>query len=544
MMGDSMNVNQSLYEVIASRANQNPNFIALQFMGKRISYSELLDNIDKTAYGLSQLGIKKGDVITLCMPNVFEVIYTFYAGVKLGAIGHMVHPLTPVKQLKTQMQETNSKLLMVVDTFYDNYHEMTKELNVPLILVTPVDSFGFIKKVGYKIINKKRLANVLFDNLVIPYKKLVKQQGHVETISLDPHTSAVYLHSGGTSGTPKTIELSHYSINSLANQTEYILDEHHFENRHMLAVLPMFHGFGLCMGVHAMLVYGGVDTLMPKFNAKETINLIKKNQINYLIGVPTLFEALLNHQDFAGPHLKNLKQAFVGGDYVSPTLKERFNKVMADNTSHAQLLEGYGLTEVVTVCAVNTIFEQKIGTVGKPLPGIDVKIVDLETREVLPKNTLGEIAVTGPTRMNGYLHDEVATSSTFKMIDEKIYVLTGDYGLIDSEGYVVFKQRLKRIIKVSGMPVLPSEIETLVSSMMNISEVAAVGVKDQERGNMIKLFITVKPGSEVKMTDDEIKQKIKAELSIYAVPKSIVYLDKMPKTIIGKIDTKVLESLE
>lgn len=539
-----MNVNQSLYEVIASSANKNPNFIALQFMGKRISYFDLLQNIDKTAYGLSQLGIKKGDVITVCMPNVFEVIYAFYAGIKLGAICHMVHPLTPFKQLKTQMVETQSKLLMIVDTFYDNYHLMTKELNVPLILVTPVDSFGLIKKVGYKVINKKRLASIRYDDLIIPFKKLIEKNGHIEMATIDPMSSAVYLHSGGTSGTPKTIELSHFSINSLASQTEYILDEHDFENRHMLAVLPMFHGFGLCMGVHAMLVYGGVDTLMPKFNAKETINLIKKNQINYLIGVPTLFEALLNTNDFAGPHLKNLKQAFVGGDYVSPTLKERFNKVMADNNSHAQLLEGYGLTEVVTVCAVNTIFEQKLGTVGKPLPGINIKIVDLETKETLPINTLGEIAVSGPTRMNGYLHDELATSSTFKTIEDKIYVLTGDYGKIDDEGYIIFKQRLKRIIKVSGMPVLPSEIETLVSAMPGISEVAAIGVKDQERGNMIKLFITLKPGEEDKMTDDEIKQRIKAELSIYAVPKSIVYLDKMPKTIIGKIDTLVLEKLE
>lgn len=149
-----MNVNQSLYEVIASSANKNPNFIALQFMGKRISYFDLLQNIDKTAYGLSQLGIKKGDVITVCMPNVFEVIYAFYAGIKLGAICHMVHPLTPVKQLKTQMVETQSKLLMVVDTFYDNYHLMTKELNVPLILVTPVDSFGLIKKSDIKSLTK------------------------------------------------------------------------------------------------------------------------------------------------------------------------------------------------------------------------------------------------------------------------------------------------------------------------------------------------------------------------------------------------------
>ncbi|MDY0278866.1 MAG: AMP-binding protein, partial [Acholeplasma sp.] len=296
-------------------------------------------------------------------------------------------------------------------------------------------------------------------------------------------------------------------------------------------------------GVHAMLVFGGADTLMPKFDANKTIQLLKGNKINYLIGVPTLFEALLNHPEFSGPHLKNLRQAYVGGDYVSPSLKQRFNQVMADNQSHAQLLEGYGLTEVVTVCAVNTIFDQKMGTVGKPLPGIDIKIIDLETRETLPINESGEIAVSGPTRMNGYLNDTQATNSTFLSIDGKTYVLTGDYGAIDEDGYIIFKQRLKRIIKVSGMPVLPSEIETLVSSMPGISEVAAVGVKDQDRGNMIKLFITLKPGITKKISDEEIKSKIKSELSIYAVPKSIVYLDKMPKTIIGKIDTKELDKM-
>lgn len=539
-----MNTNQSLYDIIALSAENNPESTALRFMGKNITYRKLINTINLTAVGLSKLGIEENDVITICMPNVFEVVYAFYAGIKLGAVCHMVHPLTPVNQLNTQMKQTKSKLLFIVDTFYDNYHNMTKELNVPLILVTPVDSFGFVKKIGYQLINKKRLSNIEYSNLVRPFSSLLKYQEKVNSAQVEASKTAVYLHSGGTSGTPKTIELSHYAINSLASQTDYILDEHDFNNKSMLAVLPMFHGFGLCMGVHAMLAFGGADTLMPKFDANLTIKLLKKNEINYLIGVPTLFEALLNHPDFAGPHLKNLRQAFVGGDYVSPSLKQRFNQVMAENKSHAQLLEGYGLTEVVTVCAVNTIFDQKNGTVGKPLPGIEILIVDLETREVLPPNTAGEIAVTGPTMMNGYLYDQDATNNTFMRIGDKTYVLTGDYGALDEEGYVIFKQRLKRIVKVSGMPVLPSEIEKIVSSLPGISEVAAVGVKDQERGNMIKLYITLKPGIETKIPDEEIKAIIKSELSVYAVPKSIVYLDKMPKTIIGKIDTKELDKME
>ncbi len=539
-----MKIEQSLYQVIKDTKENHPNNTALQFMGKRITYHELLQKVDATASGFHKLGINNGDVVTLCMPNVFEVIYAFYALNKLGVICHMVHPLTPVNQLRNQMIATSSKALVIVDTFYDTYHTMTLELSVPLILVTPVASFGLIKKIGYRVINRTRLANLRIAEKVIRFSDLYLNEEPLTLVDIDPKSTAVYLHSGGTSGTPKTIELSHFAINSLAFHTDYILDEHDFGNRHMLAVLPMFHGFGLCMGVHAMLAFGGCDTLMPKFNADVAINLIKKNQINYVIGVPTLFEALLNNPKFAGEHLINLKQAFVGGDYVSPSLKIRFNEVMSTHGSHARLLEGYGLTEVVTVCSVNTLFEQKEGTVGKPLPTLTIKIVDLVTREVLPNGKPGEIAVSGDTRMNGYLHDVDATQKTFFDIDGQTYVLTGDYGLIDAEGYLCFKQRLKRIVKVLGMPVLPSEIETLVSAFSEVNEVVAVGIKDQEKGNMIRLFMTLKTEVDKKSFEEAIKQKIKSELSIYAVPKDIHYLDKMPRTIIGKIDTKVLEAKE
>jgi len=539
-----MQANQTLYQAIQSSAEMHPTSIALQFMEKRIDYREMLIRIDAVAGGLSELGVGQGDVVTICMPNVFETIFAFYAVNKLGGICHMVHPLTPEKQLKGQMDATKSKLLIVIDTFHDTYQKITAELNVHLILVTPVDSFGIVKKIGYKVLNRKRLKNIQFGNHVIPFSCIQRNQNVVKLADTDPKSTAVYLHSGGTSGTPKTIELSNFAINSLASHTEYILDEHDFSDRHMLAVLPMFHGFGLCMGVHAMLCFGGCDTLMPKFNSEDTIDLIKNNQVNYIIGVPTLFEALLNHPKFAGPHLKNIRQSFVGGDYVSPTLKEKFNLVMRQNDSHAELLEGYGLTEVVTVCAVNTIFEQKTGTVGRPLPGIKIKIVDVETKKVVPGGVPGEIAVSGPTQMNGYLHDPIATKATIKKIDGDSYVLTGDYGLLDPEGFVCFKQRLKRIVKVSGMPVLPSEIETLVSAFSEVNEVAAIGVKDEIKGNMIRLFITLKPNGKVTLTNEIIKAKIKSELSIYAVPRDIIYLDKMPRTIIGKIDTKVLETIE
>jgi long-chain acyl-CoA synthetase len=298
------------------------------------------------------------------------------------------------------------------------------------------------------------------------------------------------------------------------------------------------------MGVHAMLCFGGVDTLMPKFDALEAIELLKRNQINYVIGVPSLFENLIGKNEIRGAHLKNLHQAYVGGDYVAQDLKNRFDKLMKEFGSKSRLLEGYGLTEVVTVCAVNTLKDQLKGSVGKPLPGLEMGIVSTDTRAFLAKEELGEIIVTGDTMMNGYLENEEGNNSAFLVESSgKKWVLTGDYGFIDESGFVHFKQRLKRIIKVSGMPVLPSEIENLIMNFEEVSEVCAIGVPDSEKGNMIKLFLVATPAVSTELLNEKIMHMIKTELSPYALPREIVYLDSLPKTIIGKTDTTKLEKM-
>ncbi|MDY0373239.1 MAG: fatty acid--CoA ligase family protein, partial [Candidatus Izemoplasmatales bacterium] len=212
--------------------------------------------------------------------------------------------------------------------------------------------------------------------------------------------------------------------------------------------------------------------------------------------------------------------------------------------SQARLLEGYGLTEVVTVSAVNIPTDSAPRGVGKPLPGIDMAIYDGDKQAFCGPNEAGEIVVSGPTMMNGYLKDSEATEQTI-MTDEtgKSWIRTGDYGMIDSDGYVWFKQRLKRIVKVLGMPVLPAEIENLMTSLAEIKEAAAVGVPDSEKGFVIKLYLVKEPTAQTAVADDTIKQLIKSEISPYAVPGEIVYLSELPKTDLGKIDTRKLETI-
>lgn len=535
-----MESNISLYQAVKNTAEQYPENNALLFMGKNVKYHELVKKVDSFASGLKDIGIKQGDVVTMALPNVFEAVYSLYAVNKLGVIAHMVHPVTPVKQMQKFIKTTGSKTLIVMDTFYDHYAKLLDD-GVRMILVNPTSEFGLIKQLGYKVINRKKLKNIQYNEKLMKFDSIYSDN-QVEPAVTDPKMTSTYLHSGGTSGEPKTIELSNYAINFLASKFSYIMGVDDFTNKHMLAVLPLFHGFGLCMGVHGILRFGGTDTLMPKFNVEEAIKLIKNNQINYLIGVPSLFEALLHHPEFSNPNIKNLDQAFVGGDYVALDLKNRFDRAMEKVGSQARLLEGYGLTEVVTVCSVNTLRDHNQSSVGKTLPDLEMGIVDMETHEFLPENQDGIIVVSGPTMMNGYLKDPEATNETILKKKNKKWIMTGDLGFIDENGYVHFKQRLKRIIKVSGIPVLPAEIENLLMSYDSIMEVAAIGIPDEIKGNMVKLFV-VFAKDKPKINNDKLKDIIKLNLGNYAVPKEIVELDVLPKTDIGKTNVLALEKM-
>ncbi|XMB72602.1 class I adenylate-forming enzyme family protein [Mycoplasmatota bacterium WC30] len=536
-----MEDNQTLYQAMQETAKKHPNNNALLFMNKYIDYKTLKTRVDSLAAGFVELNIKTGDVVTIAMPNVFEAIFAFYALNKVGVICHMVHPQTPVIKISKYMKETKSNHLVILDTFYDNYSNLLKDKSIIFILAKPINEFGFIKKLGYKFLNKKKLKNIVYSDRVLDLNDLYSSRVQ-KTAEVDSKLTACLLHSGGTSGEPKTIELSNYSINYLAGTLPFVMNRKNFKDKHMLAVLPMFHGFGLCMGIHGMLISGGVDTLMPKFDANETIKLIQSNQCNYIIGVPSMFEKLLKHEGFRCQEIKNIEQTFVGGDYVALDLKYRWDNVMQYYYSKARLLEGYGLTEVVTVSCVNTLKDHLQTSVGKPLPGIEIGILNQRTLEFIKADTAGEIVISGPTMMNGYLNDPIATKSTIIEIDGKNWIRTGDLGFIDNEGYVHFKQRVKRIIKVSGMPVLPTEIENFMMSLPEIQEVAAISTPDEDKGNRVKLFVVWNKG-QFPMSNAKIMELIKTNISKYAVPKEIVILKELPKTVIGKTNILELEKM-
>ncbi len=519
-----------LYEMLKNFTVKDGKSTALLYMGKNFSYDTLFKSIDDAASRLATM-LKPGDVATICMPNTPECVYCFYALNRLGVIAHMVHPLAPVNQLKKFMTAAKSKLLITLSINLERYASIKDEF--PIISIHPARSLPGIMRFFFNLKVKPYKGDM---TNIIEYDAL-KHADLPDPPTRDDTTTGVYLHSGGTGGEPKIIELGDHAINSLAGRGLEALAADDAHGMYMLAALPMFHGFGLAMGIHAILTHGGVSVLMPKFDPDKTVKLIKKNKMHFLIGVPNLYRALLRRHDFNGDMLKNIYVAYVGGDCAPQDLLRDFNRRMEEAGARARLFEGYGLTETVTVCAVNNYNYSRDRSMGHMLSGLDAVIIDPETLDRLPVGEKGEIAIGGDTLMNGYLDNPSETEKVFIELDGKRYVRTGDFGYMDEDGYLYFVQRLKRIIKIAGISVYPKEIET---SALEIDGVTGACAVEYSAGGKtaIALFLT---GNE--QDAGAVRKKIESDLSRYAVPRIVKVIDEIPMTPVMKADTRALTAL-
>ncbi len=529
---------QSLYASVQHSATLFPNRIAFRYFFKSFKYKHLIKRINQFAYKLKELGVKEDSIVTICLPNIPEALYLMYAVNQLGAVANIVHPLFTYEQMEKTVTKMNCHILFVLDINYKIFEPLTK-LGVDVYSCSPTFELPLIKRVVYKKKNKDKLTSPKLDtSSFYKAKRLIEYDNSYLKDS-------ILLHSGGTSGEAKIIALSNFAINAVSSDTFWILDKDDVNKMGILSVLPMFHGFGLCKGIHSFLSHGGTDVLMPKFSRKDCVRYIRKNQLHILLGVPVLYEAMLSKRNFRGRKLRHLYIAFVGGDYVSPALLERFNIRMEKAHSICRLKEGYGLTEVVNVCAVNTHKHYKPGTVGELLPNVKGIVIDENGNELKP-NENGEICIGGESIMNGYrFSDDPKLNDKVFYFDKNgdKYIKTGDYGSIDEDRYVSYKTRLKRIVKVNGVPVFPSMIEDAATSFNFVYETCAIGIDDARHGHIIKLYVML--SKTYKGSKEEAKNKIEeriiSRLGIYSKPKEIIFLDKMPHTALGKIDYKKLQ---
>lgn len=510
---------------------------SITFFGTNISSESLLLEIDSLAAFLKISRVEQGESIAICLPNIPEAIIAFYAVNKTGAVANMIHPLIGSEGLFNILKRTRSTYLFIMDSFYIKHREVLKKLPLTVVICSPKNYLSGLYKTVYKIKNRK-IDKAINKKDVLFFKDLIGIDYDFDPIP-SKDDIAVYLHSGGTTGEPKTVMLSNFALNSLSDSLEeWFIQKKPFSiDDAILMVLPLFHGFGLGVCMHTILPRFRL-VLMPSFNAKSAIKLIKKEKITFLAGVPAMYQKLLKEKSFMGPHLKNIQFIFSGGDKLPDNLKIEFDKAIKDSGGHSEILEGYGLTETVTVCTINPIDAPKLSSIGKPIPKTELIIYD--GKNICAPNVPGEILITGDTLMSGYLNDIDTTNQCFTNINGKRYVKTGDCGYLDEEGYLFFKDRYKRMVKISGIGIFPAEIEAAVLKMNEIVRACAIPAGGEKP--YIKLYIELK-GDIVFSLDleNKIKNKISTELIKYAVPREIIVKKELPLTKVGKVDISALE---
>lgn len=533
---------------VLERAGIEKDFPALSFMGKTSSYTRLAEEIDKVARSFHALGVCPGNRVLVCLPNVPQAVFCLYGLNRIGAIPTMVHPLSAVSELAFYMNEASCSIAVTLDQFYGKFLEVKKQRAIDKLIVCRVsDELPFPLSIGQKLFTERKFPKVSGENDIL-WKDFMAMGESVKdgyVADKDFNTEAVVLFSGGTTGTTKGIMLSDLNFNALAWQTANMANE---EVRHskMLAAMPIFHGFGLGVCIHTLMFIGGTSILVPRFNVKSYANLIRKTQPNFIAGVPTLFEAITRNKYLDGADLSCLRGVFSGGDSLTIELKKKFDAFLKEHNARVRVREGYGTTECVTASCLTPYNKEKEGSIGIPYPDTYYKICKPETNDELPYGEEGEICLTGPSMMIGYIgHEEDNRQTLRQHEDGHVWLHTGDLGRMDNEGFIYFSQRMKRMIVTSGYNVYPSQLENIIEGHPAVQRSCVIGVKDELKMQRVKAFIVLKENCQA---DEQMKESImkhcKQHIAKYALPSEIEFRDSLPTTLVGKVAYTVLEKEE
>lgn len=538
----------SMVDMVIQSAEKWPDNTAYVYYGHKVTYKNFVKKIEKTARALKNYGVKEGDRVTICMPNTPEGITMVYAVNMVGAVCNMVHPLSSEKELEYYIKVADSKYVLVIDAVFDKIYRLRDTAQLErIIVVRPSDGLGFLKKKLYNTLHIKRVRLPSNDSRVVLWEDFIANsyfyQGnyHEERGGEDP---AVIMYSGGTTGAPKAVLLSNLNINA-----ESICDATMIRQvtpgATVLSILPLFHCFGLGVCIHTPLCKGMGCILIPAFSHRQFADIIKKNSPSFIVGVPTLFEALVNTK-LKSDDLESVKAVICGGDALNQTLRDKVNAFLKNHGSDAKIRVGYGLTEgsgAVCLSPENTFSD---GIIGVPFPDTDFKIVKNNTHKELPAGEEGEICISGPLVMMGYLDNDAETAQVIRVHDDgKVWLHTGDIGYLGEDGLIYFAQRLKRIIVSSGYNIYPTHIESIINSHEAVLTSTVIGIDHHYKGQVPKAFIVLKPGYRAgKKIEREIRELLERNIPIYALPVAYEFRDKLPHTKIGKVAFRDLEKEE
>lgn len=536
----------SLYKIIKEQALMNPNNVAIDYFGKKITYKNFIKEIDKAARSFRCYGIRPGDVVTICMPNMPEGVISFYALNKIGAIANMIHPLSAEEEIKNYLNEADSVMLVAVDICYEKIERILSETKVyKVILVSANDSMPKALSLGYTLTKGLKIRKPKSMEVYTFWKDFIKKSelyNYEYEVKSKKDITSVILHSGGTTGIPKGIVLTNGNLNALALQVKIVFKDI-VPGDKILAIMPIFHGFGLGVSVHSGFVLGAEVVLVPQFSAKTFDNLVKRNKPQVIVGVPTLFEALLNNKGFNGMDMSYVKHFVSGGDSLTEKQNDSINEFLRNHGCNIKVEQGYGMTESVAATALAFGKANKPCTIGIPFPGNYFKIVAKGTQEEVKFGEVGEICVCGPTVMQGYYNNEKETNLVLQIHkDGNIWLHTGDIGTMDEDGVITYVQRLKRMIISSGYNVYPQQIEQVIETHPEVLKCTVVAMPHKYKVQVAKAYIVLKEGiSPSGSLKKEIKELCEKNLSKFSIPYDYEYRKSLPKTLIGKVDYKQLE---
>jgi long-chain acyl-CoA synthetase len=529
---------RTMVDLLAETAARTPAAALIDFEGRTFSYAKTLAAARRVAAGLHRLGYGKGDRIGLFLPNVPHYVAAYYGIAMLGATAVNFSPLYTVKELAEQVADSGTRVLFTLSAtaLLPKAIEVLDASGLERLIVGSVaGALPPAKSALYRLFKRKEVTALPADSRVSRFSALIANEGVFPAPTLDPDDVALIQYTGGTTGTPKGAMLSHANLAANARQVVSIDGNRDLPDR-IIGALPLFHVFANTCVLNRTVVNGGCMVLLPRFDAGQVLAAIARTGATSLPGVPTMYRALMDHSAFAKTDFSSLRVCVSGGAPLAAELQQRFGEATG-----ARLVEGYGLSESSGVLSTNP-YEgaQRPGTIGQPLPGTTLRLVDKEdpSRDA-PAGEPGEIVAAGPQIMQGYWNRPDADADVFiHDANGTRWLRTGDVGVIDPDGFVRIVDRIKDMIAVSGFKVFPSQVEAVLYHHPAIKEALVIGVADAYRGEQPRAFVALEDGAEV--GSEALRDWLNPQLGKHERVDRVVIRPALPKTLIGKLSRKDL----
>lgn len=529
-----------MHHYLDEAASEYPEKVSMIFVDKKITYRQFREDVLRLAHALKDLGVKKGDRVSIFMPNCPQAVISYFAVLKIGAIAVEANPIYVERELEYQLIDSGAETVITLDLkmLYPKVNAVKDKTNVKTVIVSSIKEYlPFPKNILYPVAKRKEVAKVKKEEGVYFLKELLQKYPPEEVhVEVNPDDCAVLLYTGGTTGVPKGVMLTHKNLISNCVQGLKWLYKAEYANEVVMAALPVFHSFGhtCCMNFS---VYAACTLILipdPR-NTKDILRNVEKHRATMVPGVPAMYVNMLHYPRMKEYDLSSVKYCFSGAAPMPVEILEEFEQVTG-----GIILEGFGMTETSPVTHINPMVgKRKVGSIGMPMPDTVAKVVDVETgKEEIAIGEVGELVVKGPQVMRGYWNSPEETEKVLK--DGWMY--TGDLATMDEDGFFYIVGRKKDMIISSGFNVYPREIEEVLFEHPAVKEASVIGIPHEKRGETVKVFIVLKEGETA--TAEEIRQFCKTHLAAYKVPTVVEFREKLPKTMVGKVLRRELREEE